>query len=129
MEYDSEIKRLEDFVERLLKGYGQLKAEISGLEQKLQEQEIENEQLKHQMGSMESERGDLGNRVSRLIDRIEAWESELEQDNIEDEMVADPPEDSEADKESSTGESVESEEDDGSGGVQGNLFSASASSK
>ena len=129
MEYDSEIKRLEDFVERLLKGYGQLKSEISDLEQKLQEQEIENEQLKHQMGTMESERGDLGNRVGRLIDRIEAWEAELEQEAIDEEMLEAAAEEAEADSARSSAEHADSDDDEAGGGVQGNLFSASASSK
>ena len=129
MEYDSEIKRLEDFVERLLKGYGQLKSEISDLEQKLQEQEIEHEQLKHQMGTMESERGDLGNRVGRLIDRIEAWEAELEQEAIDEEMLEAAAEEAEADSARSSAENADSDDDEAGGGVQGNLFSASATSK
>ena len=124
MEYDSEIKRLEDFVERLLKGYGELKAEINKLEQELQDQQVENEQLHRQMETMESERGDLGNRVSTLIDRIEAWESELETEELDAE-AAKPA----AAEEISDDGSGELDEDDGGGGVQGNLFTASATSQ
>ncbi len=124
MEYDSEIKRLEDFVERLLKGYGELKAEINKLEQELQDQQVENEQLHRQMETMESERGDLGNRVSTLIDRIEAWESELETEELDAEAATPA-----AAEESSDDGSGELDEDDGGGGVQGNLFTASATSQ
>ena len=124
MEYDSEIKRLEDFVERLLKGYGELKAEINKLEQELQDQQVENEQLHRQMETMESERGDLGNRVSTLIDRIEAWESELETEEFDAEAAT-----AAAAEDSSDDGSGELDEDDGGGGVQGNLFTASATSQ
>jgi len=78
MEYESEIKRLEDFVERLLAGYTELKTEIKQQGQQLQLHQQENDRLRQQIETMELERGDLGGRVSSLIDRIETWESELE---------------------------------------------------
>lgn len=126
MEYESEIKRLELFVERLLEGYTNLKEETKKQQQEFRVQQDENEQLRQQIEAMESERGDLGNRVSMLIDRIESWETELESEGIEDDSsdgrAAElPPVPDEQD------EAVEGEDDDDAGGgVQGNLFSASS---
>ena len=136
MEYESEIKRLEDIVERLLEGYTGLKAEIKKKEQEVQAQqnendqlrqqvEAENDQLRQQVEAMESERGDLGGRVSSLIDRIEIWESELEvaefdsddSDDLTDELDS-IPEKSE--------EHIDDQDDDSAGGVQGSLFTASS---
>lgn len=125
MEYESEIKRLEDIVERLLEGYTGLKAEIKKKEQEIQAQQYENGQLHQQIEAMESERGDLGGRVSTLIDRIEIWESELEaaefdsddSDDLSDELES-VPEKSE--------EETDDQGDESAGGVQGSLFTASS---
>lgn len=125
MEYESEIKRLEDIVERLLEGYTGLKAEIKKKEQEVQAQQNENDQLRQQVEMMESERGDLGGRVSSLIDRIEIWESELEvaafdsddSDDLTDELDS-LPEKSE--------EHSDDQGDDSAGGVQGSLFTANS---
>lgn len=126
MEYESEIKRLEVFVERLLEGYTNLKEEIKQQQQELRVQQDENEQLRQQVEAMESERGDLGNRVSMLIDRIESWESELETEGFED----DSPEGQTAELppvHDEQGEPAEGADDeDAGGGVQGNLFSSSS---
>lgn len=125
MEHESEIKRLEDIVERLLEGYTGLKAEIKKKEQEIQAQQYENDQLRQQIEAMESERGDLGGRVSTLIDRIEIWESELEvteydsddTDDLTDELESVPEK-----SEEQTGE----QGDESAGGVQGSLFTASS---
>ena len=125
MEYESEIKRLEDIVERLLEGYTGLKAEIKKKEQEVQAQQNENDQLRQQVEAMESERGDLGGRVSGLIDRIEIWESELEvaefdsddSDDLTDELDSLP---------GKSEEHIDDQDDDSAGVVQGSLFTASS---
>jgi len=118
----------EDFVERLLEGYTRLKAEIRQQEQELQAQQVENEQLRQQVGEMESERGDLGSRVSSLIDRIETWESELEAAEYETDQSKESAlviESTEVDSEKQTDDQ---DEDEAGGGVQGSLFTATSTS-
>jgi len=125
MEHESEIKRLEDIVERLLEGYTELKTEIKKKEQEIQAQQYENDQLRQQIEAMESERGDLGGRVSTLIDRIEIWESELEVTEFD----SDDTDDLTDELESVPGKSEEQtaeQGDESAGGVQGSLFTASS---
>ncbi len=129
MEYESEIRRLEDIVERLLEGYTGLKTEIRQKEQEVQAQKNENDQLRQQVEAMESERGDLGGRVSTLIDRIETWESELEGAEFEGENSADL-----ADEHGSVSEELEEQADDhddeeAGGGVQGSLFTSNSTTR
>lgn len=119
MEYESEIKRLEDIVERLLEGYTGVKAEIKKKEQEIQAQQYENDQLRQQIEAMESERGDLGGRVSTLIDRIEIWESELEVAEFDSDDSDDT-----TDELESVPEKSEEQADESAGGVQGSLFTA-----
>ena len=68
MEHESEIKRLEDIVERLLEGYTGLKAEIRQKEQEVRAQQAENDQLRQQVKAMDSERGDLGGRQGNTFE-------------------------------------------------------------
>lgn len=129
MEYESEIRRLEDIVERLLEGYTGLKTEIRQKEQEVQAQKNENDQLRQQVEAMESERGDLGGRVSTLIDRIETWESELEGAEFEGDNSADR-----ADEQGSVSEESEEQADDhddeeAGGKVQGSLFTSNSTTR
>lgn len=125
MEHESEIKRLEDIVERLLEGYTGLKAEIKKKEQEIQAQQYENDQLRQQIEAMESERGDLGGRVSTLIDRIEIWESELEVTEYDSDDADDLTDELESVPEKSE-EQTDEQGDESAGGVQGSLFTASS---
>lgn len=125
MEHESEIKRLEDIVERLLEGYTGLKAEIKKKEQEIQAQQHENDQLRQQIEAMESERGDLGGRVSTLIDRIEIWESELEVTEYDSDDTDDLTDELESVPEKSE-EQTDEQGDESAGGVQGSLFTASS---
>lgn len=125
MEHESEIKRLEDIVERLLEGYTGLKAEIKKKEQQVQAQQHENDQLRQQIEAMESERGDLGGRVSTLIDRIEIWESELEVTEYDSADTDDLTGELESVPEKSE-EQTDKQGDESAGGVQGSLFTASS---
>ncbi len=125
MEHESEIKRLEDIVERLLEGYTGLKAEIKKKEQEIQAQQHKNDQLRQQIEAMESERGDLGGRVSTLIDRIEIWESELEVTEYDSDDTDDLTDELESVPEKSE-EQTDEQGDESAGGVQGSLFTASS---
>ncbi len=94
MESNAELARLEQFVDKLLTKYHELKEEYHALQATLRERESECADLKAQVADFSSERTVVGERVAGLIGRIEQWESE----------------------EDSVGENQ------GQGGVQGALF-------
>ncbi len=77
---DSELIRLEAYVGRLLDEFSNLRVEKQRLEQEIQEQYTENKRLKKALELVDSERTDVSDRVSSLIERLEQWESELEID-------------------------------------------------
>lgn len=76
MESNAELVRLEEFVDKLLTKYNDLKAEYHALTKTLQERDNECADLKGQVAELSSERSIVGDRVAGLIDRIEQWESE-----------------------------------------------------
>lgn len=129
MEQESEIRRLEEFVERLLTGYTGLKAELKQLKQTIESQKSENEKLIRKVEEMASERGDLGGRVSALIDRIEAWESELETTDFDADQPADLAEEFDQKPTKSDKQTAEQASNDSSGKVQGSLFTANSTTR
>ena len=76
MEGNAELARLEQFVDKLLVKYNELKAEYHAVKATLQERDNECADLKDQIGDLTSERTHVGERVAGLIGRIEQWESE-----------------------------------------------------
>ena len=80
---ESELIRLEKYIERLLKGYTALKAEKQQVEQNLQKQKTENDKLQKELNSLDSERGSIRDRVNSLIGQIEQWESEVDEESGE----------------------------------------------
>lgn len=123
MKKESEIQKLENYVETLLEGYTTLKAEKSRLEWDLLEQQAESSRLQQLLDNMDSERGEVSSRVSSLIERIERWESESEQEAEEAKPKTKKSDDSEENLEEEE-EEDQPEGDDRGGGVQGNLFKA-----
>ena len=118
---ESELIRLEKYIERLLKGYTALKAEKQQVEQNLQKQKTETDKLQKELNSLDSERGSIRDRVNSLIGQIEQWESEVgeesgEGDSDDDSEEADPEEDD-------LPEPEEMSEEERGGGVQKKLFS------
>jgi chromosome segregation ATPase len=96
MENNTELVRLEQFVDTLLNKYNDLKGRFHALEGTLSEREEtlndrENEctALKQEIANLRDERSEVGGRVVGLIDRIEQWESEQgdapSQDNSDEE--------------------------------------------
>ncbi len=92
MENNTELIRLEQFVETLLNKYNELKGNFHALEGTLSEREAtlndrENEctALKQEIANLRDERSEVGGRVVGLLDRIEQWEAEqgddVEQDD------------------------------------------------
>lgn len=83
MEQSSELARLEQFVDKLLSKYNELKENYKRLQQTLRERDQECASLKDQVEELKSERSFVGERVAGLIDRIEQWEAEQQADPSE----------------------------------------------
>jgi len=77
MSQESELRRLESFVSKLLVSYQELKVENDKLTQELQEQYEAIAQMKDKLNIHENERAEISNRVNGLIDQIEEWEINL----------------------------------------------------
>ncbi len=73
----SEFDRLEQFVQSLLEKYDVLTKENESLKAQLGERDEEVALLENELLSMESERGDVNNRIKALIRQIENWENNL----------------------------------------------------
>lgn len=76
MEYGAELARLEEFVDKLLSKYNQLKSETHALQEALHQRDTECADLKKQVVALSTERTEVGNKVSGLLDRIEQWEND-----------------------------------------------------
>lgn len=83
MENNAELVRLEEFVDRLLTKYNQLKAEFHALQETLRERDSECADLKSNILGLNSERNEVGSRVAGLLDRIEQWEAEQGAGSVE----------------------------------------------
>ncbi|BDD86416.1 hypothetical protein [Desulfofustis limnaeus] len=75
---DSELLRLEQYIEQLLHRFSVLQAEKKRLESDLQKAKDDNHQLRQQLDALHGERGDIRTRVTSLIERIERWEADSE---------------------------------------------------
>ena len=80
MESNTELARLEEFINKLLGKYNELKEEYHATQATLLERDDECADLKAQIEDLTSERSFVGERVAGLIGRIEEWESS-EQDS------------------------------------------------
>jgi chromosome segregation ATPase len=90
MESSAELVKLEQFVDKLLTKYHELKdnfhalqetlrerdSEIGDLKGQVSERDSEIADLKGQIEELSSERAHVGERVAGLIGRIEEWEAE-----------------------------------------------------
>ena len=111
MEQQSELQRLEKFVEKILTRFSALKAEKAQLEQEVFERDLLIEELRENISSQVTERDEISERVNKIVDQIEDWELNLEQG-----------------EDVTTNESNESQDFDEEGGrVQHDLFSVSGS--
>jgi chromosome segregation ATPase len=106
MESSTELAKLEQFVDKLLTKYHELKDNFHSLQATLRERDSEIADLKEQVAELSSERAHVGERVAGLIGRIEEWEAEQEDgaETLVDEM-----------------ENTEGNTEDASG-LQGSLF-------
>jgi len=76
MDYSAELARLEEFVDKLLNKYNQLKSECHALQETLRQRDNECSELKDKIAALSAERTEVGNKVSSLLDRIDVWENE-----------------------------------------------------
>jgi archaellum component FlaC len=83
MESNAELVRLEEFVDKLLMKYNQLKSDYHSLQDTLRERDAECAELKNNVFHLSTERTEVGNRVAGLLDRIEQWETEQADSPVE----------------------------------------------
>ncbi|MCP4337498.1 MAG: hypothetical protein GY799_01105 [Desulfobulbaceae bacterium] len=79
MEQESELQRLEKFVEKILTRFSLIKAEKGQLEQEVFERDLLIEELRENISSKVTERNEISERVNKIVDQIEDWEQNLEQ--------------------------------------------------
>lgn len=87
MGQESELQRLERFVAKLLTSFSELRAEKAKLVQQLDERNRQIEELHSQLATEEAERGEIGQRVGKLVEQIEEWEKSLDEAAV----AAEPP--------------------------------------
>ena len=129
MEQDSELKRLEKFVENLLARFTELRTEKAALLQDILDRDEIIEELRESISSKDSEQSEVTLRVGKIVDQIEEWEQSLEHNETETSL-----EEEESEVETASGEEDSPvEEGDGDealgedGKGQQNLFSIETS--
>lgn len=126
MSKDTELQRLEQFVEKLLAKYDELKGERNQLVKDLSDRNKTIAELEGNITNKDSERDQISLRVNKLVDQIEEWEQSLddEDENSLEEATdeLEEPDEEVAEQESGDKESTEEEDE---GRVQHNLFSMS----
>ncbi len=123
MNEDSELSRLERFVEKLLVKYDELRAEKAQLLNTLAERDSLIEDLEINILTHDSERMVISERVNKIVDQIEEWEMGLEEDTAEGEEKTEEAAESEAAEESGD----DNVDKDDESRVQHNLFSVEES--
>jgi chromosome segregation ATPase len=77
MSQEQELARLEDFIGKLLEKFGALKEENKRLSSDLEEKEQAIAVLQEQLETKDIEKTEIGDRVSRIIEKIEDWEDDF----------------------------------------------------
>ncbi len=124
MDRDTELQRLEQFVEKLLLNFAELKDEKKSLLKKLKERDALIAELEGNISSKDSERTEISMRVGKLVEQIEDWELGLDEESDDDTSN-----EIEVTYDEETVDPVEGDEaaQDEEGRVQHNLFSMSGS--
>lgn len=78
MDKESELQRLEKYVEKILVRFSALKAEKEQLERDLSERNQLIEELRGNISNKETERSEISERVNKIVDQIEEWELNLD---------------------------------------------------
>lgn len=123
MTQETELQKLERFVEKLLEKFSALKSQHLQLQEELKEKEEQILRLEGDISTNDNERTEISQRVNKLVEQIEEWEMGLDDDADAESMSSEDEFDYEEE------ESVEDETDaaDEEGRVQHNLFSMSGS--
>lgn len=129
MDRESELQRLEKFVEKILERYSALKAEKMQLEQDLAERDQLIEELQGTIASKVTERDEISERVNKIVDQIEDWELNLDEDEMMMEDASINEEDTDKDNAHSEEKEAASAMDEDEKRVQHDLFSMGGSSK
>ena len=79
MDRESELQRLEKFVEKILTRFSALKSEKLQLEQDVFERDLLIEELRETIASKETERDEISDRVNKIVDQMENWELNLDE--------------------------------------------------
>jgi uncharacterized coiled-coil protein SlyX len=74
MSQEQELARLEDFISKLLEKFGALKEENARLNCDIEEKEKTIASLQDRLESNDIEKTEIGDRVNRIIEKIEDWE-------------------------------------------------------
>jgi chromosome segregation ATPase len=114
MSKDTELKRLEQFVEKILGKYAELKAVKEQLDVDLADRDARIADLQGNIDVKDTERVEISVRVNKLVDQIEEWELTLDEEEMDGDDSSD--EEKEEDEDPEEGEE---------GRVQHNLFSMS----
>lgn len=77
MSQDNELRRLEQFVEKLLARFNDLREENSKLQEDLGQRQEEIEALRLSLSARDEERSEITQRVGRMVEQIEEWEAAL----------------------------------------------------
>ena len=80
MEYNEDFARLEQFVEKLIDSYNLMKHENSEINAQLLTKQQEIIELQEMVKNLQDDRTVMHNRVSGLIERIDEWEKNFEQE-------------------------------------------------
>lgn len=91
MSQERELARLEDFIGKLLAKFGALKEENARLSNELNEKIETINSLQEQLESNDIEKSEIGDRVSRIIEKIEDWEGNLGTDESEETVPVNDP--------------------------------------
>jgi len=120
---DSELSRLERFVEKMMKRFSELRDDKVQLLKDLGERDQIIEELRSTISTRDSERGEVGQRVSKIVEQIEEWERNLEEEQGRNVMAQDVDSSDVVD----SMDTVDDLEDEGR--VQHNLFTVAGSER
>lgn len=123
MDKGTELQRLEQFVEKLLISFAELKEEKKNLLKTLKDKNTLIVELEGKISTKDSERTEISQRVGKLVEQIEDWELGLDEDEEDLDSV-----DVETDFDEDASDVVEdAAETTEAGRLQHNLFSVSGS--
>ncbi len=76
---DSELSKLESFVEKMMSRFTELQAEKAQLLRDVLERDVLIEELRGNISTKDSERGEVSQRVNKIVEQIEEWEKGFEE--------------------------------------------------